>query len=346
MSPPPESKQKWPYRCIYEHKEIQTTIKSLYKAAVERDPVFQLLVSHTVMFVLWPCYSVGFPIAYSLYYAEPTSITMLSVSGCLMMCIAGGLMMQFVFGALHLHAHAKFLEYDAIESLHPKMVNENPIFWIAFVHHHAPEHEPRRKWFSQSEEGTKLFEAKMEDFKRNNWAPEMSYHTSIGARNVLMSHWSGFSMMSKWWFVLLAFYVCSRMPLYGAWMVGYELSVLVLPAAHAYQHLPETFFPPWLFSLLSVFNRTGWFANAQDHKEHHKNNHPTVYQDFWSSGFYWKSLDSFSNTLWDYVYQKSTKKQGSRPADIFYPVVYGLLVLAHVFVPIAVFCFIYFLFQY
>jgi hypothetical protein len=300
------------------------------------------------MYMLWPVYAIVFPFAASFWrtagsaglwdpsggggIAEVLHVALLGMT----LMATGVLTLQFSFAILHVTAHALFLEYDMIDSKDPRVSTKGVLHWIAFVHHHAPEHGPHSSQFEDSAKGRALFEKALTRFEKKNWAPHLNYHTEAGVHNVLMSHWSGFSTLSTWPRIVGSAVICWLAPAYGFWIVGYEVGVLFLPAAHAFQHLPASFFPSWLYAILQWLNRTGWFASAHDHKSHHDHKHPTVYQDFLSSGFYWRSLDTLVNSLWDRVFLASSRDIGKRPHDTWAPIVNTLIVVTHFFLPLAI----------
>jgi hypothetical protein len=309
--------KKWTHQTL--DPSQKDNVVEMYDAAVSRSWLFRLLTkSPDYTRTFWPLISLSSPFLIAGFHCNFLLAVIFTVFGILAS--------QASFIIQHLQAHAKFLEYDMISIKHQRMRSESVLFWIAFYHHHHQEHKPRRELFS-GQDAEALFESAMKRFTEANWAPQLSYHNEQGKTNVLMSHWSGFSLWGHWYSLLFVASMCWLLPSYAFFVFGYELVVLLLPGAHAFQHWSKNEFPGWMLRLFEFLASSGWFATDDTHKPHHDHFGPTVYQSFTSSGFYWPALDEAINRFWDAVFFISTHEIGNRPWDIFGPYIHQWFVL-------------------
>jgi len=222
------------------------------------------------------------------------------ILGALLYLILGVVALQVVFVASHIVSHALFLEYDNIAPENKRWAQQHPLFYYAFYHHHHS--------------------------SKDNWNPDMSYYTDEGTRNIVVAHWDGYTLLGSSR-ILLVLATCWLWPPNSLYFFGYEIGVLLLPFAHGWQHInPKRMgiLGPVLTALMWI----GLIANSSDHSRHHKHDHPTVYQDFSSSGLYMRYLDDWLNRQWDSAFF-TAKQNSKRVYDVVRP--WGTVVYAVVF---------------
>ena len=198
------------------------------------------------------------------------------------MIVMGVLSMQIVFVASHMEAHAQFMNYSQHQ---PGTIIENrpPVYLAAFMHHH--------------QEGPEV------------WFPDLHAGNPVGYHNILVAHWTSYSMLLS----MKVWLVCAMMGVLNArlgwYFCGYELAVWMLPYAHGWQHAARErmrYVPKLMIWMLVG---VGLVADRADHVSHHRYDHPTVYQNFSSSGFYARWVDAHLNAIWDDYYHLAKKRK-------------------------------------
>jgi hypothetical protein len=210
------------------------------------------------------------------------------ISVILSMCYfsLGLISLQVVFVVTHILAHAKFLEYNFASNINPTKSNTwvgllsfidcityHPVYYYGFYHHHHTEND--------------------------NWFPELSYYMPTFAKNVAVAHWLSYTnLVSRILiFVIITSIICPKLLMF--WF-GYEVGVLIVPIAHAWQHINHLRLHVFVRILFRLFESTGIVADKHSHHKHHVYNIPTVYQDFSSSGIYAEPIDKLLNKFWDW----------------------------------------------
>lgn len=237
--------------------------------------------------------------------------------GNIFIILSGIICLQIVFIATHIRSHSLFLEYDE-HTVKTERLKDSPIYYYAFYHHH---HTKQNHWAS----GMGYFSDKNSKFLTNY----------VSARNIICSHWHGFSLLAsvKGLILISIFGMLNSRVLF--YFLGYELGVIILPFAHIWQHAHVNCFG-YLASIFKFLEDYGVIANDEDHHFHHAHNQvETVYQDFSSSGLYFKfiNLDKYINKFWNHSFYKALSKN-VRTFDVINPYINLVIVLMFVFVPV------------
>lgn len=286
----------------------------LYKYVEQQYPFFRLMKRSNNTMIAWSLYVFLFVIACGVFaWIKEYAWWRIAISFSL-----GILSLQIIFVTSHVKSHALFLEYEnhALIPVSPKsdnsmiivrLINElmkfvvfhcdkylmrcinAVVYYYAFYHHHHFEKNNQKNWFK-----------------------ELSYYTDDGIRNIISAHWHSYTFIGSIHLVLivLASYFSPKVPLVFA---GYEVGVWLLPLAHGWQHINHDKFG-FMKYFFVVLEQIGMFAGGDDHTEHHKHDHDTVFQGFSSSGLYMKWIDMLIDYLWNIIYYESIQK-GIYPYD-------------------------------
>lgn len=300
----------------WQHKQLTVVEKAkvlkMTRAAAQRDPVFCLLVQNEKMGkLIFPLITVLVNPFVPAFIFGQVSFSVISF----LVCFFGGIfVMSLTFILLHMRAHAKFLEYDMIDTFNERLTSENHLYWAAFLHHHVSE--------------------------TDNWGEEWSYYDANGKKtnetgntHILMSHWTGFSVFGHFWSFSMSMILCAVIPNFCFFISARELASLFIPAAHAFEHLPRDSFAPWMYGMFEFLVRVGVFSTSIDHAPHHYHGGETVYQSFSTSGISFRVVDKFFDSIWNKVYHLSEKQIGKRPFDLLNPVVQLIIVVITFFIP-------------
>lgn len=245
-----------------------------YRNVERKDLVFRFISQSDKTMAIWFTLIVTFILGSFIISSQIKSwLTILLVF------ILGIIGLQIVFVATHMEAHSFFLEYD----LHtPKntLLPKWTVYYYAFYHHHHS--------------------------RVDNWAPFLSYYNYDGMRNVAAAHWTSFSMLTSRRIIMVMTFAYIY-PLTLIYFAGYETGCLILPFAHRWQHVVASEQNIICRSLFIFLEKIGFVANHVDHTAHHVHTHPTVYQDFSSSGLYAKSIDSYLNEFWDFAFYEAIR---------------------------------------
>jgi len=304
----------------YEWRELtgdeRSNFLKLYQESENKYKLFQWIKSSPLTMYLWVLFvmMLGLFGIFSSSCSDEGSLLSNFFLKIVFFC-CGVIGLQIVFVAAHVKAHALFLEYDE-HVPGSQRIQERPIYFYAFYHHHH----------TQSD----------------NWAPSLGYHDKKnsfimeheGARNVIASHWHGFSMLTSKTILMVLLFVMLYPPL-ACYFFGYEVGVLLLPLAHGWQHVKKERYGFLLSRLFMILESMGLVANGHDHGRHHVHSSPTVYQDFSSSGLYMKKIDKHINKWWDQAFYAPD----TTPYDYLKPFVSLVYMSIGVYVPL-LFCFI------
>ena len=167
--------------------------------------------------------------------------------------------------------------------------------------------------------------------------PELSYSDPAGnfildhagSRNVLVSHWHGFSLVLQRETLILVALISSIFPDTILYFVGFEFAVLLLPIAHGWQHIPQHRNGRIVQTLFMCLESLGLVANKTAHRKHHNYRGATVYQDFSSSGLYSAKIDAAVNRFWDRAFHGP-----NRPFDNMKTTIYAIYMFCIVLLPI------------
>lgn len=273
----------WKFRLLSAEEEFK--FRQVYDYVASQFPVFQFIIHSEATFNFWWIMMLGIflfrciRVLYSGLY---------SVIICAGLFALGIIALQVMFVLTHMQSHALFLEYDEHHVGSERVSSQPPIYFFAFVHHHQP----------------KLCR------------DDMSGETLKSIRHIIGAHFHGFTI-TRYPPVLISMLILNYLsPLVVFYYAGYEIAALLLGYAHIWQHKPKSFWNPVFRCIMNGLSSIGFIATARDHDSHHHHNHPTVYQDFSSSGLYMKRLDKWLNThIWDKQVIESTKDIGNRPYD-------------------------------
>ena len=275
---------RWKHKKLNEIERVNFI--ELYRISEKKYPIYTLIASSQYTMYLWVLYIATFG-EYAIQINQDRHI----LTNLIMFCL-GVMGLQFLFEATHVGAHASFLEYD---EHHPQSqrIDERPIYYLAFYHHHH--------------------------HRKDDWAPMLSYNDNLnqfifyhqGTRNVIASHWHGFSFLSSSRLIII-WLIVAIYPLSAMYFFGYEVGVIMLPLAHGWQHIPKKRFG---FIIRPIFNCLEFchlIASKHDHNRHHVHTTPEVYQDFSSSGFLYSPYkDRLINAIW----KKAFYAPNMRPSD-------------------------------
>ena len=302
------------------HRELigheRQSFMRLYQQIEDKYPLFKWIKSGEYPMSLWLIFVMSFfSLAVFLNCHRKVYANIIEV------CI-GIICLQVIFIATHMRSHALFLEYDQ-HIPDSKRLTDPPIYYYAFYHHHHHN-------------------------KKDNWMPELGYFSEknskfltayAGARNIISAHWHGFSLLASTRGIILIICMALLNTNTSLFFAGYELGVIVLPFAHIWQHdVPVSYGKMrYIFKFLEY---CGIIAGAKDHHKHHAHHlTPTVYQDFCSSGLYfkWLKLDGLINKFWDWAFYKAIQ-DGLMPYDIIRPYIELVTVFSLVVVPLTLGC--------
>lgn len=302
---------------LWKHRTMSTQERKnfigLYEDIKSKHNLFKFIKFSNETMTLWLMfilclYSLS---CYHVFYDHQTSIWK-----CICVFILGMICLQVIFVASHTEAHALFLEYEA-HYPNSQRVQKLPIYFYAFYHHHH-----------------------MEKDNTDDWATELSYHDKandmeswhIGTRNVVAAHWHGYTFFHNFGLIIVLVIMIKIMPISVFYFFGYEVGVLLLPFAHAWQHINHKRMP-LLVPIFKTLEYLGIIANKDDHVTHHQHDTATVYQDFCSSGIRMVNIDWYVNRFWNCAFYEAHRK-GVKPYDIISPYRTGINVLMIFVVPI------------
>lgn len=194
-----------------------------------------------------------------------------------LLVLLGVFALQLIFVAAHFESHALFFDYaDHVPG--SRLVDRSPVYFAAFLHHHMRMSSP--------------------------WYPDFAYTNEKGYSNIAISHWTSFSVLFGplvWLPAVLAF----LNPKSLWFFVGYELGAWCLPYAHGFQHSAVDRMGAFPLFVMKTLCALGIVASPADHKSHHSIAHRCVYQDFSSSGLYFKAFDAWINERWNELYDQA-----------------------------------------
>lgn len=291
------------------HRNLNNAERELfvgtYRDVEKNDLVFRFIRQSDKTMFVWFISILAF-----VTYSFIKTIELYQIAYFLMVSALGIIALQIIFVATHMEAHSLFLEYEQHVPGNIRLPNW-VVYYYAFYHHHHT--------------------------MGDNWAPFLSYHNPQGARNVAAAHWASFSMLtSRRILIVIAFGY--MFPPSLAYFAGYEIGCLLLPFAHKWQHIPPEKHDIISRILFTFLEKIGLLANHDDHEAHHKHNHPTVYQDFSSSGLYAKWIDPLLNKSWDWAFYEALRTNDV-PYTIIGPYIWSIERIIVIGIP-AFFCII------
>lgn len=291
----------------WKHKQLNDNERKnfvdVYNQTEKKYPIFLWMKKSSTTMFMWFMYVMLFGLI-SFFVNDEVSL-----AKKFLLIVCGVYSLQCVFEPTHMNAHSLFLEYDQLRLNNPRL-DEFPIFFYAHYHHHH--------------------------HRNDDWEKRLSYNDPLcryifdheGTRNVIASHWHGFSLISSMRILLVVALIIYDSK-YALYLWGYELGVLMLPLAHGWQHIDKKRYGTILGGLMSLLEKLKLVASKEDHDFHHVHTTPEVYQDFTSSGFlYSKTKDKIMNFIW----KKAFHTKNKRPYDwLNYKVkAYVLFILAGV----------------
>ena len=239
-------------------------------------------------------------------------ILMIKYSSGITVTVVGfllGLMsIQLNFVTSHTWAHALMLEYHmwTIPQMMSKIGQLPIVMFYAFYHHH---HTKTDKWL----------------------------HDVLGYDKIhtLYSHWNSFSLLTYHYplngYLVKMFVIYNMYFNFGctiAYFFGYEFGVFLLPISHDWVH--SRLCGVFAYYLLKPLETLGIFATKEDHKSHHRHDHPTVYQNFTSSGIYSKRINVMIDKIWDEMFNYSKTNKIRLYKLMWYPMM-GTIICTLVF---------------
>ena len=158
--------------------------------------------------------------------------------------------------------------------------------------------------------------------KTDHWAHDVLKYDTVAT---LFAHWNTFSLFTCHYpisgYLYKLFLVCVMYfyptKLLG-FILGHEVGAFLLPISHDWVHDRKCAIFGIKY-LLQFLHNLGIFATRHDHKKHHNHDHPYVYQNFTSSGIYSQRFDKCFDSLWNYLFDCSSKRKIQLYKLMWYP---------------------------
>lgn len=271
----------------YKHKVLspdeRKKFKELFLATVNNNTAMRLLFRTKWFAVTYPLFLIILLIL-TIKYASGFTVAVVGF-------VLGFLSIQLNFSTSHMWAHALMLEYQmwTIEEMLSKIGYLPIVIFYAFFHHHDEDPE------SDSEND-----------------PQLRNVLGYDGVHVLYSHWNSFSLFTYHYplngvllKLFVAYHLCFNFEIIIGYILGYEFGVFLLPISHDWVHSRLC----GAYYMLKPLEMLGIFATKEDHRSHHRHDHPTVYQNFMSSGIFSKRANDYADEIWNILFEYSNMKK-------------------------------------